>query len=127
MTMRSLWSSVPSHLVVLFAAALLLPGPGTLNPAPAFAQDSPGKDAPNTSHRLILKDGSYQVVSKYEIHGDRVRYMSAERDEWEELPSALVDWPATEKFEKERSTPAIPEAAAIDKETDAEREAELSS
>lgn len=78
------------------------------------------------SQRLILKDGSYQIVSKYEVHGDRVRYMSTERNEWEELPSALVDWPATEKFEKERSTPAIPEAAAIDKETDAEREAELS-
>lgn len=77
-----------------------------------------------TPKRLILKDGSYQAVAKYEVHGDRVRYMSAERDEWEELPSALIDWPATEKYEKEHAAPAIPEAAAIDKETDAEREAE---
>jgi hypothetical protein len=80
--------------------------------------------------RLILKDGSYQLVTKYEIKGDRVRYKSAERDEWEELPSALVDWPATEKYEKDRATSAIPEAAAIDKETDkeieADHEAELS-
>ncbi len=76
--------------------------------------------------RLILKDGSYQLVTKYEIKGDRVRYKSAERDEWEELPSALVDWPATEKYEKDRSTSAIPEAAAVDKEIDADREAELS-
>src|SRR5580693_4539143 len=78
--------------------------------------------------RLILKDGSYQLVSQYEVKGDRVRYKSAERDEWEEIPDALVDWPATEKFEKDRATSAIPEAAALDKEkeTDADREAELS-
>jgi hypothetical protein len=73
-----------------------------------------------------LKDGSYQLVKQYEVKGDRVRYMSTERNEWEELPSDLVDWPATEKYEKERAASAIPEAVAIDKETDAEREAEES-
>ena len=82
--------------------------------------------AQDLSRRLILKDGSYQLVTKYEIKGDRVRYKSTERDEWEELPSALVDWPATEKYEKDRATSAIPEAAAVDKEIDADREAELS-
>ncbi len=82
--------------------------------------------AQELSKRLILKDGSYQLVTKYEVKGDRVRYMSAERNEWEEIPSVLIDWPATEKYEKDRATSAIPEAAAIDKETEAEREAELS-
>ncbi|MGA8503622.1 MAG: hypothetical protein WB683_18870, partial [Candidatus Sulfotelmatobacter sp.] len=86
--------------------------------------------AQQLARRLILKDGSYQLITTYEIKGDRVRYKSAERDEWEELPSALVDWPATEKYEKDRATSAIPEAAAIDKEADkeidADREAELS-
>jgi hypothetical protein len=81
--------------------------------------------AQELSKRLILKDGSFQLVTKYEVKGDRVRYMSAERNEWEELPSALVDWPATEKYEKDRATSPIPEAAAIEKETDADREAEL--
>jgi hypothetical protein len=77
------------------------------------------------AHRLILKDGSYQSVTKYEVKGDRVRYLSAERDEWEEIPSSLIDWPATEKFEKERAAPPkIPEAALIDKETEADREAD---
>jgi hypothetical protein len=82
--------------------------------------------AQDLAKRLILKDGSYQLVTQYEVKGDRVRYKSAERDDWEELPAALVDWPATEKYEKERATSAIPEAAAVDKEktqeTDAERE-----
>ena len=84
--------------------------------------------AQDLARRLILKDGSYQLVTKYEVKGDRVRYKSAERDEWEELPSSLVDWPATEKYEKDRAAaaPSIPEASALDKETDAERDAEES-
>jgi len=83
--------------------------------------------AQELARRLILKDGSYQLVTKYEVKGDRVRYKSAERDEWEEIPSSLVDWPATEKYEKDRAAePSIPEASALDKETDAEREAEES-
>jgi hypothetical protein len=81
--------------------------------------------AQQEANRLILKDGSYQSITKYEVKGDRVRYYSAEREEWEELPSALVDWPATEKYEKERTAaPAIPEAALIDKETEADRATE---
>src|SRR5258708_1947351 len=100
--------------VAVIAVALLL-----LLPVKFRAQDS--------SRRLILKDGSYQPVTKYEVKGDRVRYMSAERNEWEELPSSLVDWPATEKYEKNRSAPpAIPEAAAVDKESDADRDADES-
>jgi hypothetical protein len=75
--------------------------------------------------RLILKDGSYQLATKYEVKGDRVRYYSAERGEWEELPKELVDWAATEKFEKDRATGAPPpEAVALDKEAEAERKAE---
>src|ERR1022692_1483644 len=88
-----------------------------------FPAVSPAQDL---ARRLILKDGSYQLVTKYEVKEDRVRYKSAERDEWEELPSSLVDWPATEKYEKDRLTSAIPEASALDKETDADREAERS-
>jgi hypothetical protein len=75
--------------------------------------------------RLILKDGSYQLASQWEVKGDRVRYLSAERNEWEEVPYSLVDWPATEKFEKDRaSQPRSPEAEEVDGELAAERAAE---
>jgi hypothetical protein len=92
-------------------------------------------DAPtaNTNRRLILKDGSYQLVRKYEIVGDRVRYISNERGgEWEELPADLVDWDATRKWERDHAAPAnappgdssdaMKEAAALDKEEAAERD-----
>jgi len=82
----------------------------------------PAQDAP---HRLILKDGSYQLVTKYEVKGDRVHYYSSEREEWEELPNSLVDWPATDKFEKDRTATA-PEAVQLDKELEEERQLEES-
>jgi hypothetical protein len=79
--------------------------------------------AQELAYRLILKDGSYQLVTKYEVKGDRVRYLSAERDDWEELPTSLIDWPATQKYEKERAAGAsVPEAAQLDKEIEEERD-----
>jgi hypothetical protein len=88
-----------------------------LLPAPVHAQ--------SLAKRLILKDGSYQLATKLERKGDRIRYYSAERGEWEEIPDSLIDWPATDKFEKERTAGAPPpEAIELDKELEAERKAE---
>jgi hypothetical protein len=51
--------------------------------------------------RLILKDGSYQVVMSYQVNGNIVRYYSAERDATEEIPTELIDWDATHKWERQ--------------------------
>ncbi|MDP9338584.1 MAG: hypothetical protein M3P45_06920 [Acidobacteriota bacterium] len=45
----------------------------------------------------MLKDGNFQLVRSYERHGERVKYFSVERNDWEEIPSAMVDWEATDK------------------------------
>jgi hypothetical protein len=89
----------------------------------------PAQPATVTNHRLILKDGSYQVVRRYEIVGDRVRYISVERGgDWEEMPVDLVDWEATRKWERDHAadaveapSPAMKEAEEIDKEEADER------
>jgi len=84
-----------------------------------------------TNYRLILKDGSYQLARKYQIVGDRVRFISVERGgDWEELPADFVDWKATRKWERDHAndqpedpaSPAMKEAEDIDKEEAAERE-----
>ena len=81
--------------------------------------------AQQLSKRLILKDGTYQLATKWEVNGDRVRYLSAERNEWEEVPNSMIDWPATEKFEKDRAAGVpSPEAIELDKELAEERAAE---
>ena len=67
--------------------------------------------------RLILKDGSHQMVMSYTFVGTRVRFVSAERGgDTEEIPLALVDLEATKRWEsqhasaepgQERPAPAI--------------------
>jgi hypothetical protein len=61
--------------------------------------DSAGVPMLPRGKKLVLKDGSFQVIRSYERNGDRVRYYSVERGEWDEIPAAMVDWDATAKAE----------------------------
>ncbi|MGB0034050.1 MAG: hypothetical protein WBP79_01080 [Candidatus Acidiferrales bacterium] len=72
---------------------------------PQQNQSGPANAAPSLPRgkKLILKDGSFHLVREYEIQGDRVRYYSVERSQWEEIPAALVDWDVTRKVEAEES------------------------
>ncbi len=70
--------------------------------------------------KLYLKDGGYQLVREYQVEGDRVKYYSVERSDWEEIPLALVDLKRTdaettahqEKVEKDAQELADEEEAA---------------
>jgi hypothetical protein len=75
---------------------LLLLGAGYC-PLVEIARSQPGtvQEDQGAIKRLILTDGSYELISQYRIEGDRVRYFSTERRTWEELPCSLVDWTAT--------------------------------
>lgn len=69
--------------------------------------------------KLYLKDGSYQLVKSYEVEGERVRYYSVERSQWEEVPASMVDFEATKRAEEEEkaaSEKKLEEARVVDKE-----------
>jgi hypothetical protein len=120
-----------SLALALTSAAATATAQGAQSPPAKSSTPLPLKpDLPGMTknHRLILKDGSYQIVRQYQIVGDRVRYLSQERGDWEELPADLVDWDATRKWERElenaaadQPSPAMKEAEEIDKEEADER------
>jgi len=98
---------------------------GLLAGATVFLLVSMPASAQQLAKRLILKDGSYQLAIRWEVKGERVRYLSAERNEWEEVPNSMVDWSATDHYERDRAAgKPSPEAVALDKELEAERQAD---
>ena len=113
---RNRRAQVRSGLGYSLSGLLVATGLATLQ---ASAQDrrvldSPPASTPEAPHRrirLILKDGSFQLVLSYAVKGNVVHYRSAERDGTEEdIPLALVDLPATEAWARAHD-PSQPQAA----------------
>ncbi|QOY89709.1 hypothetical protein [Paludibaculum fermentans] len=66
--------------------------------------------------KLYLKEGGYHSVTEYKVLEDRVRYYSAERGDWEEIPLDLVDLKKTEGERKSRVEAEKKDAAIEDAE-----------
>jgi hypothetical protein len=111
-----LWTQIAFPIV----GALLLVEPGLFvaggNPLLAAQRDADSRadsqapggptQIPETipkGKKLILKDGTFQMAREYSVEGDRVRYWSVERSQWEEIPADLIDWDATHKGESEQA------------------------
>jgi hypothetical protein len=71
--------------------------------------------------RLYMKDGQYHNVREYKVEGDRVRYYSTERGDWEEIPLELIDLKRTESEIRQKTEARREEAKQIDAEEAFER------
>lgn len=60
--------------------------------------------------KLYTTDGEYQIVREYQVVGDRVRFYSVDRSDWEEVPASMIDL-------KRTSAEAATQQAATDKVT----------
>ncbi|MGB6482109.1 MAG: hypothetical protein WBE86_01340 [Candidatus Acidiferrales bacterium] len=107
---RGLFGFLVFTASVLLAALLTVPNaPAAQRPclfAVAMQQDASSPTVPR-GKKLVMKDGTFQIVSSYQLDGDRVRYFSVERSEWEEIPASLVDWPATKQAEADEEKAGV--------------------
>jgi hypothetical protein len=91
--------SFPAFPVLL--ALLLVPPLLAQNP-PRHASGQAAERAPlPKAKKLILNDGTFLLVREYQIQGERLRYYSVERSQWEEIPASFVNWEATKKAESD--------------------------
>jgi hypothetical protein len=112
-------TALAGGLAVLALATCLAPpmaGQQSASP-PSTASGNPQSDSTTKpalprGTKLVLKDGSFQLVREYKVEGDRVRYYSLDSSQWEQMPADLVDWEATKKLEAEE---AQRDAAAVSK------------
>ena len=52
--------------------------------------------------KLYMAEGGFQIVREYMVDGDKVRYYSIERGDWEEVPLSMVDIKRTDTEAKAR-------------------------
>ncbi len=88
--------------------------------ASASQKDKPVSIVPR-GKKLILTDGTYQVIREYQRDGERVRYYSLERGAWEEVPASMVDWDATAKAAGEDEKSSAAELEKLHKQQEARR------
>jgi hypothetical protein len=102
-------------LALLLAGGLSAAQTATQATGQAAAKAAGQSATPKPKHsiqRLYMKDGSYQLVTEYAVKGDRVRYYSSERGDWEEVPLDLVDLDTTKKWLEARDRSKAPAVAA---------------
>ncbi len=73
------------------------------------------------SFKLYLRDGNYHLVREYQVQGDRIRFYSTERSDWEEIPLTLVDLNRTEAERKAKEAKLKKETREANEEDEAER------
>jgi hypothetical protein len=79
--------------------------------APAFSAVS----------RLYMKDGTFHLVREWAREGDRIKFYSTDRSDWEEVPIDLVDLRRTEAEDAERKKDLADQAKDVSDETAAIR------
>jgi hypothetical protein len=72
--------------------------------------------------KLYLKDGDFHIVREYKVQGDRVRFYSVERSDWEEMPLELVDLKRTESEASERKSELEKDAKVLSEEEKIQRD-----
>src|ERR1700734_3086965 len=98
---------IPAKVVLMLSlAASIVFAPAPVHAAPQHTTAlQPDATTPHRT-RLILKDGSYQIIMSYKIVGNVVHYISAERGgAEEEIPLSLVDVEATQRWERQHAKP----------------------
>jgi hypothetical protein len=100
--------------------------PASAKPADAGQQNQAASPESRIAHlprgkKLILKDGSVQLVREYQVMDDRVRFYNTERSQWEEMPAALVDWDATRQSEADQKKTDTALLSTVHKQEQARR------
>lgn len=75
--------------------------PPTASRSAGVQQSHPPASPLPRAKKLVLKDGSYQLVREYQVNGDRVHYWDLDSSQWQDIPAVLVDWDATKKAQAE--------------------------
>ncbi|MGA1996405.1 MAG: hypothetical protein ABSH45_11565 [Bryobacteraceae bacterium] len=66
--------------------------------------------------KLYLKEGGFQLVREYQVEGDKVRYYSVERGDWEEIPLDMVDLKRTQTEAAARQRQIVRDAKSMAEE-----------